>query len=189
MKHIFIVVLALLTIKASAQDHDHDHQSENHIQHEHGKHKLSFYTGFTHIPSAFYEHETHIESTGKWVPTVGLDYYYTLNPNWEIGLLGDVELDQYYIKTGSHEELERNNVVVLAAVAKYKPTKRIGLIVGPGYEWEVKKNDIETFWVIKAGVEYEVAIEKGWELTPMISYDFKEEYSAYAFGLSIGKRF
>lgn len=191
MKKLFIFAVALLSVNAMAQ-HDHHAEPYQHNSHEatsHGKHKLSLYTGFTHIPSAFYEHETHEQSTGKWVPTIGLDYYYSFNPKWALGLIGDVELDQYYITTSSHDELERNNVVVVAAVGKYKPTKRIGIFVGPGLEWEFKKHDTESFFVLKTGIEYEVEIENGWELTPMFSYDFKEEYSAYSFGITIGKRF
>ncbi|MBS2213491.1 hypothetical protein KEM09_18925 [Carboxylicivirga mesophila] len=191
MKQLLIVAVALLSINAMAQ-HEHHAGHETHSSHEtssHGKHKLSLYTGFTHIPSAFYEHETHEESTGKWVPTIGVDYYYSLNNKWALGLIGDVELDQYYITTSNHDELERNNVVVVSAVGKYKPTHRIGILAGPGVEWEFKKHDTETFFVLKTGIEYEVEIENGWELTPMFTYDFKEEYSAYSFGITIGKRF
>lgn len=191
MKRVFIFAVALISINAMAQHAEHagHNVSNSHDANAHGKHKLSLYTGFTHIPSAFYEHETHEESTGKWVPTIGFDYYYSLNHKWALGLIGDVELDQYYITTSNEEELERNNVVVVSAVGKYKPTQRIGFLAGPGIEWEFKKHDTETFFVLKTGIEYEVAIENGWELTPMFGYDFKEEYSAYSFGITIGKRF
>ena len=189
MKHYFILAMLAVSMHAVAQHNvdEHTHQGEH--QSGHGKHKLAFYSGFTHIPSAFYEHETHEESTGKWVPTIGVDYYYSLNHKWDLGVIADVELDNYYIHTDHHDELERNNVVVLSAVGKYKPAHRIGILAGPGVEWECKEGDTETFFVLKTGIEYEVAIENGWELTPVFTYDFKEEYSAYAFGISIGKRF
>jgi len=194
IKLLLTGLLALLVNVMQAQHSEHHetdnkeidvHQEEGH----HGKHKVALYYGFTHIPSAFYKHETHEESTGKWAPTVGLEYYYSLNKKWELGLLGDMELDEYFINTTEQDELERNNVVVMAAVGKFKPTKRIGLFAGPGYEWEFKNHTSESFFVLKAGIEFEVEIENGWELTPIFSYDFKEEYSAYAFGISIGKRF
>lgn len=170
------------------------HEGHNHgaEEHGHGKHKVSLYTGFTHIPNAFYSHETHEESTGKWVPTLGLDYWYTASKNFDFGAIIDTELDEYYINI-EHEdeaerELERNNVIVLAAVAKYKPCHGLGIFLGPGIEWEFAEETKE-FFVIKAGIEYEIAIDKGWEITPSFSYDFKEEYSAYSYGFSIGKRF
>ncbi len=192
MKKVFIFAIAFLSLNVVAQQ-EHNKQTTGHvIGHEnenHGRHKISLYSGFTHISSAFYEHETHEESTGKWVPTIGLDYYYTLNHKWEVGIIGDIELDQYYIKTNLYDELERNNVVVFSAIGKYKPINRLGILAGPGIEWEFKRHDTESFFVLKTGIEYEVAIENGWELTPVFTYDFKEEYSAYAFGITIGKRF
>ncbi len=171
--------------------HDHDHEQLNKAQHEnhHGKHSLSLFYGFTHVPSAFYEHETHEESTGKWVPTVGVDYGYLFNKKWGLLVMADVELDEYYIKTSDHEELERNNVVILAATGRYMLTKRLGLFAGPGYEWEFKNHHSESFFVFKAGIAYDVEIENGWEMAPVFSYDFKEQYSSYAFGLTVGKRF
>ncbi|MBK3518628.1 hypothetical protein [Carboxylicivirga marina] len=194
MKQLFILAMLALSYSANAQHSEHKSGTEHHAQNQHehaphGKHKLSVYTGFTHIPSAFYEHETHEESTGKWVPTIGIDYFYSLSHKWELGIIGDMELDEYYIESDSFEELARNNVVVLSAVGKYKPTHRIGLIAGPGVEWEMGEKDTKTFFVLKTGIEFEVAIEKGWELTPVFTYDLKEEYSAYAFGITIGKRF
>lgn len=188
-------------IEATEVEENH-HSNDGHAHAEHGKHKISFYTGFTHIPDAFYEHETKAESTGKWVPTLGLDYWYTASKKIDLGVMFDVELDEYLIDEMSENNLEngepavptgekflqRNNVVVAAVVAKYKPCHGLGLFVGPGVEWEFA-HETKSFWVVKAGIEYEIEIEKGWEITPSLIYDFKEEYSAYSFGFSIGKRF
>lgn len=176
----------------NSEEAEHSHEHESHEHATHGKNKISIYTGFTHIPDAFYHHETHEESTGKWVPTLGLDYWRTLNNRWDLGALFDMELDEYFI-TETHEDeadrvLERNNVVILAAVAKYKPCHGLGIFVGPGIEWEFAKETKE-FFVVKCGIEYEIEIDKGWEITPSFIYDFKEEYSAYSYGFSIGKRF
>lgn len=192
---ILILIGFIVTVSAQHQNHEnyqtvHHHDSENLIHTEHGKHKLAIYGGFTHISAAFYEHETHVESTGKWVPTFGIEYYYKLNHHFEIGLIGDVEADSYYIRTSNEEELERNNVLIVAAVVRYAPIDRLGVFIGPGYETEfIGKSESTSFFVAKLGIDYEIEIEKGWELTPIFSYDIKEEYSAYSFGVSLGKRF
>ncbi|WP_075603876.1 outer membrane beta-barrel protein [Saccharicrinis aurantiacus] len=195
---ITVLIMSIgLIISVNAQNHhqtntksEHHHESTNLIHAEHGKHKIAAYGGFTHISAAFYEHETHVESTGKWVPTFGIEYYYKLNHHFEVGFIGDVELDQYYIRTTHEEELERNNVLVVAAVVRYSPINRLGVFLGPGYETEfVGKSDATSFFVAKLGIDYEIEIENGWELTPIFSYDIKEEYSAYSFGVSLGKRF
>ncbi len=173
------------------QQENESAHSENAIEHEeHGKHKIAVYGGFTHVGSAYYKHETHEESTGKWVPTLGVEYYYTLSHRFDVGLVADMEFDNYYIRTTEEEELERNNVIVAAAVLRYKPMTRVGIFAGPGLETEFFGTEEATsFAVLKVGIDYEVEIANGWELTPIFSYDFKQEYSAYSFGLSLGKRF
>ncbi len=183
LKLITLMFFCVFTI--NAQTH-----SVEHIEGEdHGKHKISFFTGFTHVDAAFYKHETHEESTGKWIPTLGVEYYYTLSKYFDIGMLADVELDSYYINADGHNKLTRNNIVIASAVTRYKPTKRIGIFAGPGFETEFIDEESKSFFVLKVGVDFEVEIENGWELTPILSYDFKEHYSSYSFGISIGKRF
>lgn len=179
--------------------HDHESGVEHHS--EHGKHKIAVFLGFTHVPAAYYEHETHEESIGKWVPTIGAEYYRTLNSKFDIGFIGDVELDSYLIPyedgasvENTEEEVEggltRANVVVLSAVLRYKPIERLGIFVGPGFETEFTEHSGPlTFWVAKFGVDYEVEISKGWELTPTFSFDLKEHYSSFAYGMTLGKRF
>ncbi|WP_066630395.1 hypothetical protein [Labilibacter marinus] len=199
MNFLKLMTLCLALVfgaEMSAQHEDvqhHEHGSSNHHaieKHEHGKHKLAFYSGFTHVAAAFYEHETHEESTGKWIPTLGAEYYYTLSKKFDIGLIADIELDEYYIREKNEDELLRNNIVIAAAVARYKPIPRLGIFAGPGFETEfIENEDSKSFMVIKVGIDYEVEIENGWELTPIFSYDCKEEYSSYSFGISIGKRF
>lgn len=184
---IALVILGMAQLCWAQHDDEHHHDATHETQH--GKHSIALFTGFTHVPSAFYEHETHEESTGKWVPTLGLEYGYSFSKRWGLFLLGDVELDKYYIKTSEHDELERNNVVILAAAARYKLTKRIAIFAGPGYEWEFQSKHSVSFFVFKTGIAYDVEIENGWELAPAFSFDFKEQYSSYAFGIAIGKRF
>lgn len=186
---------SLTTVFVSAQHQEETHHSavvsESHHDaevHHHGKHKLALYGGFTHVDAAFYKHETAEEATGKWVPTLGLDYFYTLNDKFDIGFIGDVELDSYYIKHNDESDLERSNVLVLTPVVKYKLTHAIGLVLGGGVEIEFA-SEVKYLAVVKAAVEYEVPITNGWEFTPSIAFDYKEEYSTVALGLSLGKRF
>ncbi|MTI32950.1 hypothetical protein [Xanthovirga aplysinae] len=152
-----------------------------------GVHKLAVYAGFTYVPGAFYEEQTHLKSIGKYVPTFGFDYYHLLHPRWELGLIGDMEFDQYYLQKDGGV-LENNNILILAAVAKFKPTNGLGIIAGPGFEWGHKK-EAQRLWVFKTGVEYEIPIQNHWELTPSLVIDLKEHYSSWAIGISIGKRF
>ena len=175
----------LVSIAITGQEH---HATNNHLHEEHGKHKLAFYTGFTHISSAFYEHETHEESTGKWVPTIGVDYFYSLDKKWSLGAIVDMEIDNYMIKLDNTKEEERLNVLIATAVAKYNLNHNLGIILGPGIELEFSEST-KNFFVVKAGVEYEIEIANGWEIAPSFMYDWKEEYKSFSYGFSIGKRF
>ncbi|QZT37287.1 hypothetical protein K5X82_19005 [Halosquirtibacter xylanolyticus] len=173
----------------SAEEH-HGHKPE-----EEGRHSLSLYTGFTHNAGSYFSKETKEKSTGRWVPTVGLDYFFTINHKWDIGAIADLELEEYYVSEGHGErEYERTNAVAFIAVGKYKPIEGLGIIFGPGVEFEFKKNiETETLFVAKIGVEYEVPIKNGWSIAPSFIYDYKYsrdlKFSAYSYGFSIGKKF
>ncbi|SDW92277.1 hypothetical protein SAMN05444411_102470 [Lutibacter oricola] len=183
---ISLLFAMIASISINAQKH---HEEPKHTKtKEHGKHKLAFFTGFTHVSSAFYEHETHEESTGKWVPTIGLDYFYSLNKKWSIGTINDIEFDNYIIKLDNEEEEERVNVLISSVVAKYNINHQLGVFIGPGVEVEFSEST-KNFFVVKAGVEYEIEISNGWEIAPSLMYDWKEEYKTFSYGFSIGKRF
>ncbi|MDC1106383.1 hypothetical protein OAT16_06725 [Prolixibacteraceae bacterium] len=183
-----LVCLVMSLVGKAEGDHGHPHEVE-------GRHSLSLYTGFTHNAGAYFSKETKEKSTGRWVPTVGLDYFYTMNHKWDIGTIADLELEEYYVNGEHHErEYERTNAVAFIAVGKYKPIEGLGIIFGPGVEFEFKKNiETETLFVAKIGVEYEVHIKNGWAIAPSLIYDYKYskdlKFSAYSYGFSIGKKF
>lgn len=186
MKKLFLILIAAVFVSALfAEEH---HQEINHTKPEKHKQLLAIYTGFTHISSAFYEHETHEQSTGKWVPTIGIDYFYSLTNKWSVGFVGDMEFDNYIIRLEDGTEEERLNVVIASLVAGYKVNHHLGLFGGPGIEMEFSEST-KNFFVVKVGVEYEIDIAKGWEIAPNIMYDWKQEYQTFAYGFSIGKKF
>jgi hypothetical protein len=125
---------------------------------------------------------------GIWVPTIGVDYFYTLSRKFDVGAIMDIEADKYLVEISEDDFIERNNVLLLAAVIKYKPYKGLGLFTGPGVEYEFH-HDPTSFFVWKFGIEYELPVGNGWEITPSLVYDWKTEYSSYSYGFSIGKRF
>ncbi|QZE15078.1 transporter [Halosquirtibacter laminarini] len=175
---------------ATAQEHSNSHQHE-----EEGRHSLALYTGFTHNAGSYFSEETKEKSTGRWVPTIGLDYYYTLNHKWDIGAMTDLELEEYYVdEEEGARTYERTNAWAFIAVAKYKPIEGLGIFFGPGIEFEFKKDiKTESLFVAKIGVEYEVPIKNGWAIAPSLIYDYKYskdlKFSAFSYGFSIGKRF
>ncbi len=188
MKKTLSILVSILFLSSMLVAQEHENHNESEHSEIEGKHKLSFYTGFTHVSAAFYKHETHEESTGKWIPTLGLDYYYKLCSKWSIGILADMELDNYMIRLENELEEERANVLVTNMVAKYNINHHLGVFAGPGVEFEFSEST-KKFAVAKFGIEYEVEIAHGWELAPSLTYDWKEEYQTFAYGISFGKRF
>lgn len=184
MKKLILLFIASVLISPLVAE---EHKNEIH-ESELGKHKLAVYTGFTHISAAFYEHETHEQSTGKWAPTIGLDYFYSLNHKWDVGFIGDMEFDNYVIRLEDESEEERLNVIIASVVAKYKFNHHLGVFLGPGVELEFSEST-KNFFVVKFGAEYEIEIADGWEIAPSIMYDWKQQYQSFAYGFSIGKRF
>lgn len=192
MKKVFTITIGFvlfINVALIAQNEHHE-PTQHSTETSHGKNKISIFTGFTHVSSAFYEHETHEESTGKWIPTIGIDYTYHLNKKFLIGAIIDLEFDNYLIKLDNEDEkeLERANVIVANIIGMYKLTEELGFYIGPGIETEFGKNS-KNFFVLKMGLEYEIEITNGWEITPSFIYDWKHEYSAFSYGFSIGKRF
>jgi hypothetical protein len=194
MKYILLFALVFgVSQNINSQHHEpvqsvHENSDENtghnEVQHTHNKHIVAFYAAFTHIPGAFYESETNERRSGKFVPTLGLDYYYHFAPKWATGIMADFEFDDYYVNRGE-EELIRDNIWVAALVTKYKAHKYIDFFAGPGYEMERKKGNTDqesiSFWLIRAGVEFAVPIENNWYMGTSFLYDFKEEYHSFSF--------
>ncbi|WP_157600800.1 hypothetical protein [Persicobacter sp. CCB-QB2] len=196
MKAIFLLVMftgvflsTLLYGQAEQEGQSHPHEAKG-SGHVHGRHAINFYTGFTFIPPKHYAHidVLGLRNTGNWVPTLGLDYVYKINHRWSLGLMADVELDRYTMLTLSEQWIVRENVVVLAAVAKFELLKGFSVFAGPGYEQMFAEGG-EDFWLVKVGLEYEIRMEKGWQLAPSIIYDYKDVYQTISYGFAVGKRF
>ena len=196
-KFLVMLVLCTFSINVFAQ---HTEESHEETHEAHGKNHLAFYTGFTHIPSAFYEDKTEMKSGSQWVPTLGADYFRTMCNKFSLGLMLDAELNDFYAEEHAEEALEetssnstlshfKNNALVIALVGKYKLWNEFSLMLGTGAEMEFESEGVKTFGLGRIGIEYEVEINKGWALAPSFIADLKKENSTVALGLAIEKSF
>ena len=145
-------------------------------------HRIALFTGTTWVPSA----QNGVESQGEvFVPTYGLDYEYWFSHTFALGLFNDFQLGAYIINTDEAEDLERKRAFVTTVVAVWEPTRQVALFGGAGAELE----EHESFFVIKAGAQYEFPIGDWWDIELSLSYDWKEVYGSWSFGLAVGKRF
>lgn len=145
------------------------------------KHKLVLLFGLTHIPETIEDGEP---LKSEELPTIGVDYYYRLNPKWQIGVVVDVELGEYAVDFGG-EDIPRENAVVTGVVAGYRLLKGWSVFAGPGVEFERNKN----IFIIRATTEYEFELGKNWGLAPAFSYDFKKEFGTFSLGIGLSKSF
>jgi hypothetical protein len=145
------------------------------------RNSLAFVFGYTHIPAATKDGK---KEDAVFVPTIGLDYFYLLNEKWSVGGAFDLELSKYEVPYEG-EEISREIAIVLGAMVGYEVLPRWGVLAGPGVEFEKNKN----LFIFRMSTEYAFEIGKDWELFPSFTYDFKKEYSTYALGVGLKKRF
>ena len=175
-KHISLFfIFTLATGSIIAQEYVVHEESDHAFLH----HRLSGGFGYTFIPEGG-ESDDH----GIFAPTIAIEYFYKFSHHWAAGLMMDMELTKYIIPF-NNEYLNRDKLLIFTVVGMYEPIEYWGIIAGAGIEIEHHHN----FAVLRAGTGYEFDIGNHWDITPTLTFDFKEEYSSWALILSCGKRF
>ena len=186
MKTYFLLLISLFVFNSLyGQQKDQNPLETEHANdaHEvsHHKYKLAVTFGMTYIPKAF-EHGH--EEEAVFVPTIGLDFFYHINHRWSVGFITDLELGDYIIDF-NREDLNRDRAVFISILAGYEILPHMAVLMGGGIELEKHKN----LAVLRAGIEYEFGLAKGWNISPSIFFDFKEDFNTWALAVGIGKRF
>ena len=159
----------------TALPHSHDPAREDRVRH----HRIAILIGHTHIPALQ-------NGRGFLIPSWGLDYEYWFTRSWGVGLHSDLELQTFLIERSESEEIEREYPIVVTLDALYKPWRGLVIQLGPGYEFEKNKN----FFLIRAGLEYEIDLPHHWDLSPSVFYDTRiDAYDTWSIALGVGKRF
>lgn len=176
MKHARIIffICLLSIIPALAQEESEEVELDK-------RNSLAFVFGYTHIPEATKDGKV---EEAVFVATIGLDYFYSLNEKWSVGVVFDTELGKYEVDY-EDDEISREIAVVLGALVGYEVIPGWGVLAGPGIELEQNKN----LFVLRFGTEYTFELGNDWGLFPSFTYDLKKEYSAYALGVGLKKRF
>ena len=168
---IFLSIIVCL--KSFGQAH---HETED----AHRKNSISYFNGLTFIPKV---HDEELD-VANYVTTIGITYHRSFNDKIGISWMNDIELGDYLI-TVSEELIPRENVFISALAFQYRVIGGLELFVGPGIELERHRN----FFVLRAGMEYQLFVANDWYLGPEIMFDFKEEYHSWSFGVLIIKHF
>ena len=143
------------------------------------KHLISGVIGATFIPAAKNLGTSNIN--GLFVPIVGLEYFYKLNPKWDLGIMTNLELDKYYIVD---EELFRENAIIVSLLGMYKLSDYWSLFTGGGVEIESHRS----LAVFRFGTEYTIETKGNWVILPKLYFDFKANYPTWSFSIAFGRK-
>ncbi len=149
-------------------------------EHEEKKHLITGALGYTYIPNGSTVGSSSAE--GVFVPSIGLDYFYSISHRWEIGIMSDFEFGEYVI---FDKDLNRENAIVLTAIASYSLTEHINLFAGGGIELEKHHN----LGIIRVGGEYGFNLKNNWVIAPGLFFDFKEGTDTWSVSVAFGKEF
>ena len=179
MRPVLLVLFITLRINTLYGQASLDETSEK----QHSRHHVSIMIAHTHVPKG----TEHTAGSGPLIiPSWGLNYNFHINEKWSVGWHNDMEISTYFIKDEHGAELERERPIITSLVGIFKPRKYVGILAGAGRELEKH----QSFWVLRAGLEFEIEMGNNWDLAPSFIYDLKESvYDSWTIGLAVGKRF
>ncbi len=205
MKYRLIILSALFIFLnytySFSQETEHNtgnevsNQEEQHEGH-HKKHSISAVISHTHIRSGVKN-----ETGDNWMalPSFGLNYNYSFNEKWALGLHNDIIIEEFIVEDKNHDEevyakneeveipgIKRSRPIASAVMLTYKPHEHIALLAGGGMEFSKEEN----FALIRFGVEFPFEIHNDWEIMGVMAYDINiDAYDSFTFGFGIAKLF
>jgi len=182
---IFTISLFAVTSVIYAQEHEHEgkHETETEVDHESKKWRFSVGTGQSYLPAG---RQIGSDTKVLIIPTIGLSFGYKLSPRFSLGLLTELEIVTYAIRSDDHDDIEREYPVLLILAGRYNIKDGFAVFFGPGIELEKHEN----FFIWKVGFEYEIELGRSWDVTPELSYLNKNgQFGAIEIGVAFGKSF
>lgn len=153
---------------------------------EFSNHRLAVVLGHTHVPTGL---DNDGAKTWLILPSWGLDYDFSFNDKWALGLHSDIvvenfELEEQFGETGAI--IKRTKPLAFAVMVSYKSWEHVVFMLGAGGEYSKE----ETFILARAGLEYSWEIGNEWELGISLMNDLKiNAYNSWVFGLGVSKFF
>jgi hypothetical protein len=172
-----LLLFLLFSSAAFAQEEDHKEESNER------KHSISALLSHTYVSEAV------LEGKISWraLPSIVLDYNYTLSHQWKIGWHNDLVLENFVVeRLGGRSEIERKKPLASTIVAGFKPGNHFTYEIGFGGEFETE----ESFFLTRLGVEYSLEIKENLEFVSNFIYDIKwNAYDSFAIGVGLSKSF
>jgi len=178
--HTLLLITAVFFMSFGAQA-----QTNSKTQEEvHFQHSLALVISHTQINEGKDEN-----GNKQWLslPSWGINYNYRLTERCLVGLHTDIVAEDFVVESQSrsNEFIERFYPVASAIVGSYK-LDSFHIMFGPGVEFAKEEN----FFLVRAGVEYNLKININYELLANIKNEFKfNAYNSWAIGLGIARIF
>ena len=184
-----------MPVSVYAQEHEEKHEhEENHENEDDHSEEISEHHEFKHWRFGFGIGQSLIPSGTQSgsnvnaivIPTIGVDLQYWFNTKFAMGLVSELEIISYAIESPDHDELEREYPVQIVFVGMYRIKNGPGFYFGPGIEFEKHEN----FFILKAGIEYELELGNHWDVVPSFCYFIKDgNIGGLGVAVGFGKRF
>lgn len=178
---LLFAITAIIPLTASGQEKHHPPRHDQHATASGHHFRIGTFISHTLIPGVN-------NRDAFFIPSWGLDIEYWPNHKWGIGLHNDIELETFVIIGPDEEELERSYPLVSTLDLLYRPFGGLVIIGGVGHEWV--END--GFFILRLGMEYEIAITKHWDVFPTLFFDTStnnRKYQALSLGIGFGYSF
>lgn len=174
MKKLYLLTLIGTLQFAYAQESEDDKPANFH--------RLTLEMSHAHVPEGFQNGEKQWLVMGSW----GFNYDYWFHPQWAVGLHADLVVENFEVEKSGEEGsvLERSYPFAPALIGIFKPGKHLMILLGPGGEFSKE----ESFFLIRAGLEYGWELPGEWELGVSLMNDFKvDAYNSWTIGVGISK--
>jgi hypothetical protein len=145
---------------------------------------VSAFTGYTYVFNVEDKIE-HVVFGSLLVPIIGVTYGRRFIPKLGLSFSTEMALGSFAVIKDNQETIVRDRAVIFSLQAIYEFAPRWVLFSGYGYEMEKNEN----LNVFRAGVEYELPIQKNWDVGFALIYDYKNIYHTITFSIAFGKHF
>ncbi len=175
--NLFLAIVFFLILSHNSYAQHHATEEKHDATHF----KTSLVLGYTYLPTTTSKgRETVV------LPSIGFDIEYWFSSSFSLGLHNDIELLVFEVENEGSMIVEREFPLLITLDAIWKPFPHWVFYMGPGAEIETNEN----FFVVRAGVEYELETPHHWEFFPTFFYDIRHDaYNTFTVGFGIGKRF
>ena len=170
-----LVVILCCTSSAMAQEEASETQFRNYF---------SAFTGYAYVFNIEDKIE-HVVFGSLLVPMIGVSYGRRFVPKFGLSFSTEFALGSFAVIKNNEETVVRDRAVIFSLLALYEFAPRWIVFSGFGYEMEQNEN----LYDFRLGMEYELPIQKNWDVGFALIYDYKEIYHTLTFSIAFGKRF